>query len=59
MPQSERASTLKVLHMGNYAINKMNLRARETSTDQASAKTSRSHITDETSVQSLQELSKR
>ena len=30
MPQSERASTLKVLHMGHYAIDKMNLRARET-----------------------------
>ena len=30
MPQSERASTLKVLHMGHYAVNKMNLRARET-----------------------------
>ena len=30
MPQSEWASTLKVLHLGHYAINKMNLRARET-----------------------------
>ena len=30
MPQSERKSTLKVLHMGHYAIDKMNLRARET-----------------------------
>ena len=30
MPQSERASTLKVLHLGHYAVNKMNLRARET-----------------------------
>ena len=30
MPQSERPSTLKVLHMGPYAIDKMNLRARET-----------------------------
>ena len=29
MPQSERASTLKVLHMGHYAIDKMNLRAKE------------------------------
>ena len=29
MPQSERNSTLKVLHMGHYAIDKMNLRARE------------------------------
>ena len=29
MPQSERKSTLKVLHMGHYAIDKMNLRARE------------------------------
>ena len=27
MPQSERKSTLKVLHMGHYAIDKMNLRA--------------------------------
>ena len=30
MPQSERKSTQKVLHMGHYAIDKMNLRARET-----------------------------
>ena len=30
MPQSEQVSTLKVLHMGHYAIDKMNLRARET-----------------------------
>ena len=30
MPQSERSSTLKVLHIGAYAIDKMNLRARET-----------------------------
>ena len=30
MPQSEWASTLKVLHMGHYVIDKMNLRARET-----------------------------
>ena len=29
MPQSEIASTLRVLHLGHYAINKMNLRARE------------------------------
>ena len=30
MPQSKRKSTLKVLHMGHYAIDKMNLRAKET-----------------------------
>ena len=30
MPQSEQASILKVLHLGHYAVNKMNLRARET-----------------------------
>ena len=30
MPKSERASTLKVLHMGHCAIDKMSLRARET-----------------------------
>ena len=30
MPQPERALTLKVLHMGHYAVDKMNLRARET-----------------------------
>ena len=30
IPQSERASTLKVLHMGHYAVDKMSLRARET-----------------------------
>ena len=30
MPQSERKSTLKVLHTGHYAIDKMSLRARET-----------------------------
>ena len=30
IPKSERASTLKVLHMGHYATDKMNLRARET-----------------------------
>ena len=30
MPKSERKSTLKVIHMGHYAIDKMNLRAKET-----------------------------
>ena len=30
IPKSERASTLKVLHMGHYATDKMSLRARET-----------------------------
>ena len=30
MLQSEHASTLKVLHLGHYAVDKMNLRARET-----------------------------
>ena len=30
IPKSERASTLKVLHMGHYAVDKMSLRARET-----------------------------
>ena len=30
MPQSEWVSTLEVLHLGHYAIDKMNLRARET-----------------------------
>ena len=30
MSQSEQASTLKVLNMGHYAVDKMNLRARET-----------------------------
>ena len=30
MPQSERALTFKMLHMGHYAIDKMNLGARET-----------------------------
>ena len=30
MPQSDRKSTLKVLHMGHYEIDKMNLRASET-----------------------------
>ena len=30
MPQSKQASTLKVLHLGHYAIDKMNHRARET-----------------------------
>ena len=30
MPNTKRKSTLKVLHMGHYAIDKMNLRARET-----------------------------
>ena len=30
MPKSERASTLKVLHVGHYAIDKMSLRVRET-----------------------------
>ena len=30
IPKLERASTLKVLHMGHYAIDKMSLRARET-----------------------------
>ena len=29
MPKSECASTLKVLHLGHYAIDKMSLRARE------------------------------
>ena len=30
IPKSERASTLKVLHMGHYAMDNMSLRARET-----------------------------
>ena len=30
IPKSESASTLKVLHMGHYAVDKMSLRARET-----------------------------
>ena len=30
MPHSERLETLKVLHLGHYAINKMQLRALET-----------------------------
>ena len=30
MPKSERESTLKVIHMGHYAIEKMKLRAKET-----------------------------
>ena len=30
MPLSEQASTLKVLHMRHYAVDKMSLRARET-----------------------------
>ena len=30
MPESERKATLKVIHMGHYAIDKMNLRAKET-----------------------------
>ena len=30
IPNSERASTLKVLHMGHYVVDKMSLRARET-----------------------------
>ena len=30
IPKSERASTLKVLHMGHYVTDKMSLRARET-----------------------------
>ena len=31
MPETERKSTLKVIHMGHYAIEKMKLRAKETS----------------------------
>ena len=30
IPEMERKATLSMLHMGHYAINKMNLRARET-----------------------------
>ena len=30
MPHSERLQTLKVLHLGNYAVDKMQLRALET-----------------------------
>ena len=30
MPKSEQASTLKVLHLGHYVIDKMSLQARET-----------------------------
>ena len=30
IPQSQRSSTLKVLHMGHYATDKMSLRAKET-----------------------------
>ena len=30
MPETERKSTLKVIHMGHYAADKMSLRAKET-----------------------------
>ena len=30
IPETERKATLSVLHMGHYAVDKMNLRARET-----------------------------
>ena len=30
IPETERKVTLSVLHMGHYAVDKMNLRARET-----------------------------
>ena len=58
IPKTERASTLKVLHMGHYAIDKMSLGLGRQSTGQVSAKTSGTHITTVISVQSLQELNK-
>ena len=50
IPQSEQASTLKVLHMGHYVIDKMNLRARETVYWPGIVRTSRSHTTTVTPV---------
>ena len=59
IPKSERASTLKVLHMGHYAVDKMSLRARETVYwPGINAKTSDTPITTVISVPSLQELNK-
>ena len=59
IPKSERASTLKVLHMGHYAIDKMSLRARETVYWPGISEDIRhAHITIAKSVPSLQEVSK-
>ena len=59
IPETERKATLSVLHMGHYAVDKMNLRARETVTGQEFLKTSKLHTKDAPYVQSLQERYKR
>ena len=59
IPKSERASTLKVLHMGHYAVDKMSLRARETVYWPGISEDIRhTYTTTAISVQSLQELNK-
>ena len=59
IPKSERQSTLKILHMGHYAIDKMSLRARETVYWTGISKDiTHTPIITVISVQSLQELNK-
>ena len=59
IPQSERLSTLKVLHMGHYAIDKMNLRAKETVYWPGINEDINTHISTVISAQSFQEPSKK
>ena len=59
MPQSEQASTLKVLHMGQYAVNKMNLRARKTVYWPGISEDIKATYLYVTSVQGLQEFNRR
>ena len=58
IPKSERPSTLKILHMGHYAIDKMSLRARETVYWPGISQDIRHTIITVISVQSLEELNK-
>ena len=52
MPESERKSTLKVIHMEHYAIDKMNL-PKEQSTGLELQRTSKTPTTSVKSVQNL------
>ena len=58
MSKSEQASTLKFLHLGHYAIDKMSLRAREIVYWPGIIQTSDPPTTNATSAQNLQDLNK-
>ena len=59
MPKTERESTLKVIHMGHYAMEKMKLRLKKQSTGQELQRTSQTPTINVKFVQSLPGVNKR